>query len=241
MEGGAAFSARRVRATRRRRFRSSRLGAKKHDTFASVARGLIDSESGKARSRWRGENKNRKPKTKRTLMTSTGHLSPSRRRVALTVTRESHRNAVIARSTRAPARFYDARNRARRRFRVVRVPPCHAGARASEPRESAASARARPRARAKKSAQKPEVSRARENRGNPRMARRAAYLAQGAEPLGVDRGLVHENLFRAVVGGDEPETLLGVEPLHLRASPARGSVRKRAIEATVFEESIGRC
>jgi hypothetical protein len=73
------------------------------------------------------------------------------------------------------------------------------------------------------------------------MARRAAYLAQGAEPLGVDRGLVHENLFRAVVGGDEPETLLGVEPLHLRASPARGSVRKRAIEATVFEESIGRC
>ena len=63
------------------------------------------------------------------------------------------------------------------------------------------------------------------------MARRAAYLAQGAEPLGVDRGLVHENLFRAVVGGDEPETLLGVEPLHLRASPARGSVRKRAIEA----------
>jgi len=149
VEGGAAFSARRVRATRRRRFRSSRLGAKKHDTFASVARGLIDSESGKARSRWRGENKNRKPKTKRTLMTSTGHLSPSRRRVALTVTRESHRNAVIARSTRAPARFYDARNRARRRFRVVRVPPCHAGARASEPRESAASARARPSARAR--------------------------------------------------------------------------------------------
>jgi hypothetical protein len=57
----------------------------------------------------------------------------------------------------------------------------------------------------------------------------------------VDRGLVHENLFRAVVGGDEPETLLSVEPLHLRASPARESVRKRAIEATVFEESIGRC
>ena len=49
------------------------------------------------------------------------------------------------------------------------------------------------------------------------MARRAAYLAQGAEPLGVDRGLVHEDLLRAVVGGDEPETLLGVEPLHLRA------------------------
>jgi hypothetical protein len=57
----------------------------------------------------------------------------------------------------------------------------------------------------------------------------------------VDRGLVHEDLLRAVVGGDEPEPLLGVEPLHLRASPARGSVRKRAIEATVEEESIGRC
>ena len=70
------------------------------------------------------------------------------------------------------------------------------------------------------------------------MARRAAYLAQGAEPLGVDRGLVHENLFRAVVGGDEPETLLGVEPLHLRASPARGSVRKRAIEASKKNPSV---
>ena len=54
------------------------------------------------------------------------------------------------------------------------------------------------------------------------MARRAAYLAQGAEPLGVDRGLVHENLFRAVVGGDEPETLLGVEPLDLRGRAKAG-------------------
>jgi len=110
--------------TRSRRSRADRLGERK-SAFAHR----------------RGENKNRKPKR--------SAQSPSRRRVALTVTRESLRNAVIARSTRAPARFCDARNRARRRFRVVRVPPCHAGARASEPRESAASARARPSARAR--------------------------------------------------------------------------------------------
>ena len=62
------------------------------------------------------------------------------------------------------------------------------------------------------------------------MARRAAYLAQGAEPLGVDRGLVHENLFRAVVGGDEPETLLGVEHFtcaRRRQEGASGNARSK--------------
>ena len=45
---------------------------------------------------------NRKPKTE-TNADERWALSPSRRRVALTVTRESRRNAVIARTTRAPA------------------------------------------------------------------------------------------------------------------------------------------
>lgn len=44
-----------------------------------------------------------------------------------------------------------------------------------------------------------------------------SHLAQGAEALAVDGGLVHENLVGAVVGGDEAEALLGVEPLDLRA------------------------
>ena len=42
------------------------------------------------------------------------------------------------------------------------------------------------------------------------------HLAKAAESLGVDGGLVHEDLVGAVVRGDETETLLRVEPLHLR-------------------------
>ena len=41
------------------------------------------------------------------------------------------------------------------------------------------------------------------------------YLSQAPEPFAVDRGLVHEDFLGAVIGGDEPEALLGVEPLHL--------------------------
>ena len=41
------------------------------------------------------------------------------------------------------------------------------------------------------------------------------YLSQRPEPVRVNRGLVHENLLRPVVGGDEPEPLLRVEPLDL--------------------------
>lgn len=50
----------------------------------------------------------------------------------------------------------------------------------------------------------------------------ATHLAQAAEAVGVDGGLVHEDLVGAVVGSDEPEALLGVEPLHLR----RGGIKK---------------
>lgn len=39
-------------------------------------------------------------------------------------------------------------------------------------------------------------------------------LAEAAEALGLDRGLVDEEIVAAVVGGDEPESLLLVEPLH---------------------------
>ena len=46
---------------------------------------------------------------------------------------------------------------------------------------------------------------------------RATHLAQGAETLRVNRGLMHEYFLAAVVRGDEPEPFLGVEPLHLRA------------------------
>lgn len=54
-----------------------------------------------------------------------------------------------------------------------------------------------------------------------------SHLAQGAEALAVDGGLVHENLVGAVVGGDEAEALLGVEPLDLRVRRGgRGEVRR---------------
>jgi len=36
-------------------------------------------------------------------------------------------------------------------------------------------------------------------------------LVQGAETLGIDGGLMDENILRAISGGDEAETLLGVE------------------------------
>ena len=54
---------------------------------------------------------------------------------------------------------------------------------------------------------------------------RGTHLAEAAEALGVDGGLVDENLVGAVVGGDEPEALLGVEPLHLRRERVAGEER----------------
>ena len=66
MERGAAFSARRSRATRPRNAAATipfvAIGGEK-TRHVRVGRARIDSESGNARSRWRGENKNRKPKT----------------------------------------------------------------------------------------------------------------------------------------------------------------------------------
>ena len=38
-------------------------------------------------------------------------------------------------------------------------------------------------------------------------------LRQGSEPLGVDHALVHEQVARAILGGDEAEPLLVAEPL----------------------------
>lgn len=54
---------------------------------------------------------------------------------------------------------------------------------------------------------------------------RGTHLAEAAEALGVDGGLMDENLVGAVVGGDEPEALLGVEPLHLRRERVAGEER----------------
>ena len=45
---------------------------------------------------------------------------------------------------------------------------------------------------------------------------RATHLAEAAKAVRVDGGLMDEDLVGAVVGGDEPEALLRVEPLHLR-------------------------
>ena len=39
-------------------------------------------------------------------------------------------------------------------------------------------------------------------------------LLGGAEAASLDLGKVHENIFRAVVRGDETEALVAVEPLH---------------------------
>ena len=39
-------------------------------------------------------------------------------------------------------------------------------------------------------------------------------LCQGPEPVGLDLRLMHEAIFRAVGGGQEPKTFRGVEPLH---------------------------
>ena len=47
-----------------------------------------------------------------------------------------------------------------------------------------------------------------------------AHLLEAAEAFGMDGRLVHEDLLAAVVGRDEPEALLCVEPLHLRARAA---------------------
>ena len=51
--------------------------------------------------------------------------------------------------------------------------------------------------------------------GKSRVAR-ATHLAEAAKAVRVDGGLMDEDLVGAVVGGDEPEALLRVEPLHLR-------------------------
>ena len=77
-------------------------------------------------------------------------------------------------------------------------------------------------ARAKKARKK-----GRDWRGKIKSFAGGSHLAQGAEALAVDGGLVHENLVGAVVGGDEAEALLGVEPLDLRARRGgRGEVRR---------------
>ena len=49
-----------------------------------------------------------------------------------------------------------------------------------------------------------------------------SHLAEGAEAVAVNGGLVDENLLGAVVGGDEAEALLGVEPLDLRGRAKAG-------------------
>ena len=38
-------------------------------------------------------------------------------------------------------------------------------------------------------------------------------LVQGAETRGFDGGVVHEQIRASIIGGDESETLFGVEPL----------------------------
>jgi len=156
------------------------------------------------------------------------------------------RNAVIA-SSDAGARAFSRRSTPRVSKGIVSSASSRGiRARAPRSRASVSRPRARPdaRAREKKRAKKPEVSFARETEGTRGWGARA-YLAQGAEPLGVDRGLVHEDLLRAVVGGDEPEPLLGVEPLHLRASPAEGRVsyaerrrHHRTIHRLLFRQAI---
>ena len=157
----------------------------------------------------------------------------NRRRVAPTVTR-----SVPKRRDRALRR---GRPRVRATFETARVAvfasfASSRGIRARAPRapRGFASARA-PRAREKKRAK--SRSWRREETEGTRGWRARAYLAQGAEPLGVDRGLVHENLLRAVVGGDETEPLLGVEPLHLRASPAGGE-SQRTRDRSHLRESV---
>jgi hypothetical protein len=41
----------------------------------------------------------------------------------------------------------------------------------------------------------------------------ALILVQGPETRGLDRGVVNEEVRTALIGGDESETLFGVEPL----------------------------
>jgi hypothetical protein len=41
----------------------------------------------------------------------------------------------------------------------------------------------------------------------------ALILIQGAETRGFDGGVVHEQVGASIIGGDESETLFGVEPL----------------------------
>ena len=167
----------------------------------------------------------------------------TRRRVALTVTREKAETFRRDRARDAGVRAFSRRSRPRVSPASCR-PRLHAEsgrARLGAARASRVRARAPGRARARKKARKKARSffRSRKLR-EPRGWGARAYLAQGAEPLGVDRGLVHEDLLRAVVGGDEPEPLLGVEPLHLRASPAEGRVSYADRRATI-EQSIGCC
>ena len=49
-----------------------------------------------------------------------------------------------------------------------------------------------------------------------------SHLAEGAEAVAVNGGLVDENLLGSVVGGDEAEALLGVEPFDLRGRAKAG-------------------
>ena len=43
-------------------------------------------------------------------------------------------------------------------------------------------------------------------------------LAQGLEPVHFDRGMMHEDILRAIIEADESETLRIVEPLHCTLS-----------------------
>ena len=64
---------------------------------------------------------------------------------------------------------------------------------------------------------------------------RATHLAEAAKAVRVDGGLMDEDLVGAVVGGDEPEALLRVEPLHLREpGRSRGASTNRRTLLLVF-------
>src|SRR5580704_14008230 len=43
-------------------------------------------------------------------------------------------------------------------------------------------------------------------------------VSEAAVPVGLDRGVVHEDVRRAIVGGDETKALVRVEPLHCSLS-----------------------
>src|SRR5262249_15367917 len=56
-------------------------------------------------------------------------------------------------------------------------------------------------------------------------------LLEGAEPVHLDCGVVHEDVSRAVVRGDEAVPLVGVEPLHGALSHERSLLLRRSSES----------